>query len=255
MRNALYLNWKCYVGVAEAARLAIVVQEMALAYPKLPLAVTPPAPAIDAVARAVPQRAFRLGAQNVCPQPQGAYTGESAPAALQELGCTFTLVGHSERRHQFCESDALIAQRLAGALRAGLDVVLCVGETEDERARGATDAVLERQLSTALESVGSEMRSHLIIAYEPVWAIGSGTPASLEEISTSHRFILEWLDKSLIGSLPVLYGGSVKDDNIRGIMALPEVAGVLVGSAGAQERALRALCAAASTPRPDAATA
>jgi triosephosphate isomerase (TIM) len=176
-------------------------------------------------------------AQNVHWEPEGAYTGEISAPMLLELGVTGSLVGHSERRQYFGETDETVALRTRAALDAGLRVIACVGETLAERESDETENVLRRQLSVL------EPHAHLVLAYEPVWAIGTGLSATPEMAQEAHAFI-----KSLLGA-PVLYGGSVKPDNAAGLFAQPDVDGALVGGASLDVDSFKAICQTAARIR------
>jgi len=169
-------------------------------------------------------------AQNVHWEPEGAYTGEISASMLLELGVTGSLVGHSERRQYFGETDETVALRTRAALDAGLRVIACVGETLAERESDETENVLRRQLSVL------EPHPHLVLAYEPVWAIGTGLSATPEMAQEAHAFIKSLLDA------PVLYGGSVKPDNAAGLFAQPDVDGALVGGASLDVDSFKAIC-------------
>jgi len=173
-------------------------------------------------------------AQNVHWERQGAFTGEISPPLLLELGVTGSLVGHSERRQWFGETDETVAKRTDAALGAGLHVIACVGETESERERGETEAVLRRQLSVL------EPHPELVLAYEPVWAIGTGRTATPELAQEAHAFIKSILDA------PVLYGGSVKPENAAELLAQPAVDGALVGGASLDVESFKAICETAA---------
>ena len=173
-------------------------------------------------------------AQNVHWEPEGAYTGEISPTMLAGLGVTGSLVGHSERRQYFGESDETVGLRTRGALAAGLDVIACVGETQEQREAGETEGVLRRQLSVL------EPHPRLMLAYEPVWAIGTGLTATPEQAQEAHSFI-----KSLLEA-PVLYGGSVKPDNAAGLLGQPDVDGALVGGASLEADSFTAICQTAA---------
>jgi triosephosphate isomerase len=178
-------------------------------------------------------------AQNTHWEREGPYTGEVSPAMLRELGVGGTLVGHSERRQHFGETDATAARRARGALEAGLDVIACVGETDDEREADETEAVLRRQVESIRDAIADEDRDRLAIAYEPVWAIGTGKTATPELAEEAHRLIKELLD------VPVLYGGSVKPENAADLLAQPSVDGALVGGASLDVLSFAAICEAA----------
>jgi triosephosphate isomerase len=176
-------------------------------------------------------------AQNVHWAPEGAYTGEISAPLLLELGVVGSLVGHSERRQYFGETDETVAQRARAALEAGLEVIACVGETEAERERGETEAVLRRQVSAL-----GDTHANLVIAYEPVWAIGTGKTATPEIAQEAHAFIKE------LHPTAVLYGGSVKPENAAELLALPAVDGALVGGASLDVESFTAICQTAHTP-------
>jgi len=173
-------------------------------------------------------------AQNVHWDAEGAYTGEISPTMLAGLGVTGSLVGHSERRRYFGESDETVGLRTRGALAAGLDVIACVGETQEQREAGETEDVLRRQLSVL------EPHPRLVLAYEPVWAIGTGLTATPEQAQEAHAFIKSLLDA------PVLYGGSVKPDNAAGLLGRPDVDGALVGGASLDVESFTAICQTAA---------
>ncbi|MCB0310547.1 MAG: triose-phosphate isomerase [Bdellovibrionales bacterium] len=175
---------------------------------------------------------FQVGAQNVHWENSGAYTGESSPAMLQELGCTFAIVGHSERRHIFGESDKLVAKRALAAETSPLSIIFCVGETEEERKRGETSEILARQLGALFDQIPSPNRAKFVIAYEPVWAIGSGQVANPADISSAHQVIRDiWRERAKQECPPIAYGGSVSPENFSSIIELPLVAGALIGGA------------------------
>jgi len=173
-------------------------------------------------------------AQNVHWEPEGAYTGEVSAPLLLELGVVGSLVGHSERRQYFGETDETVAKRERAALDAGLRVIACIGETQEERERGETEDVLRRQLSVL------EPHPELVLAYEPVWAIGTGLTATPETAQAAHAFIKSLLDA------PVLYGGSVKPDNAGALLAQPDVDGALVGGASLEVDSFKAICETAA---------
>lgn len=168
---------------------------------------------------------IEIGAQNLHDQQEGAYTGEVSGVLLREIGARFVLVGHSERRHLFQETDEMIGRKFQAAQEAGLLPVLCVGETQEEKASGKEQEVLARQL------LACPLQGEFYLAYEPVWAIGTGKRASVEEICAAHFFIREFVQKEYGICPEVLYGGSVHAENAKELLALPEVDGVLVGGA------------------------
>ena len=180
-------------------------------------------------------------AQNVHWEPEGAYTGEISPPMLLELGVAGALVGHSERRQYFGEHDSAVARRAEGALAAGLGVIACVGETQEERDGGDTETVLRIQVEAIEAACG--VHDRLVLAYEPVWAIGTGRTATRELAQEAHAFIKSLLDR------PVLYGGSVKPDNAAELMAQPDVDGALVGGASLEIESFASICETAARSR------
>lgn len=177
----------------------------------------------------------RLAAQNVCWEEQGAFTGEIAPSMLRELGCTMAIIGHSERRQIFGETDALINQRVAGAMRHGITPVLCFGETLAEREAGQTMTVLERQVRAGLAGIAVTEPANIVLAYEPVWAIGTGKTASEDQAQEAHEFVRNLLgamyEKSIAQQMRILYGGSVNSGNVDALLQQPDIDGALVGGA------------------------
>ncbi len=201
------------------------------------VAIAPPFTALQAVGARLRSATASIGlaAQNVHPEPQGAYTGEVSPVMLSDLGCRYVIVGHSERRRHFGEDDAFINKKLLAALRHGLGPILCVGETLEERRAGRTQGVLERQLRGALAGCPPEGAERLVIAYEPVWAIGTGVAASPDDAQEGARFVRELLrelyGEAVAGRVRVQYGGSVQPGNAYELMVRPDVDGALVGGA------------------------
>jgi triosephosphate isomerase (TIM) len=226
-------NWKMFKGPDETASFCRALREQEL--PEgVDVAVCPPAVSLQAAVQTLADTDLAVCAQNVHWEADGAFTGEISAAMLQELGVYGTLVGHSERRQHFGETDETVAKRAAAALEAGLWVIACVGETEAEREAGETEAVLRRQVSVL------EAHDRLVVAYEPVWAIGTGRTATPEIAQQAHAFVRSLLD------VPVLYGGSVKPDNAAELLALPDVDGALVGGASLDVDSFVAICRAAA---------
>ena len=199
------------------------------------VAVFPPFVYLDEIARCLAGTPIKVGAQNACAEPSGAFTGEVSVAMLRDVGAEVVILGHSERRHVYGEGDELVNRKVHAALAGGLEVILCVGETLDERQAGKTEEVNGRQLAAGLEGVAAEELQRVTIAYEPVWAIGTGhtaTPAQAGEVHAYLRGLLSGLyDQSLAEAVRIQYGGSVKPDNISELMAVPNVDGALVGGA------------------------
>jgi triosephosphate isomerase len=228
-------NWKMHKTTEEARLLA---EQVAAATPKAAdreVLLAPPYTALGAVSEAVKGTDIIVAGQNVCWEEQGAFTGEISPAMLKDMGATAAIVGHSERRQIFMESDEMINQRLLGGLNQGLTMLLCIGETLEERESDQTLAVLERQIRAGLAEVSSALMNQVVIAYEPVWAIGTGRTASTEQAQEAHAFIrklaTDLYEKDIADGLRILYGGSVKPANVDELMAQPDIDGALVGGA------------------------
>jgi triosephosphate isomerase len=247
MRRALVAgNWKMYGSRAMAARL---VADVAAAAPaEVDVAVLPPFPYIAALAEQHSGTRLAFGAQDLSAHAEGAYTGEVSGAMLKDIGCTFVLAGHSERRQYHAESDDLVALKFVVAQAAGLVPILCVGETLAERDSGATEAVIARQLDAVIARAGIDTFSACVLAYEPVWAIGTGRTATPDQAQAVHRFIrnkLAGLDGTIAGSLRILYGGSVKPSNAAELFGQPDVDGGLIGGASLVAQDFLAICFAA----------
>ena len=201
---------------------------------KASLVVFPPSIFLYKVAELIDGSAISLGAQNVCDEETGAYTGELSAAMLQESGCRYALVGHSERRALYRETDELVAKRFSMALESGLTPVLCIGETLDERENGETEAVVARQIDAVLKRQGIEVFNNSVIAYEPVWAIGTGKVATPEQAQAVHQFIrakLAVLDANIAARVQILYGGSMNPGNASDLLTQPDIDGGLIGGA------------------------
>jgi triosephosphate isomerase len=228
-------NWKMNTTLAEAKALAAGVGKGVGTNTAVDVAVFPPFPWLLPVAEAIKGSAVALGAQNVYSEPKGAFTGEVSPAMLAECGCEYVIIGHSERRHVLGEPDGAINHKVHTALEAGLHVILCIGETLAERQRNLQERVFQRQVYAATAGLTDEQFARLTLAYEPVWAIGTGhtaTPEQAQQAQSNIRGRLASLygDK-IAGSLPILYGGSVTAENAGGLLAQPDVDGALVGGA------------------------
>jgi triosephosphate isomerase len=228
-------NWKMFKGAHQAREFAAQIRTLGDRAPGVDVVVCPPYVSLEATVHGLgPDSAVRVFAQSVHWELEGAFTGEIAPAMLLELGVKGSIVGHSERRQHFGETDETVARRCAAALEAGLEVIACVGETEAEREAGETEAVLARQVAAIPRD------ERLVIAYEPVWAIGTGRTATPEIAQEAHAFV-----KSLHDA-PVLYGGSVKPENAALLLGLPDVDGALVGGASLEAASFEAICLAAA---------
>lgn len=228
-------NWKMHLTRAEAVALASAVAATSQGLTDREVMIAPPFTALAAVKEAVAGSPVKVAAQNVGWEKEGAFTGEVSPPMLLDIGAEMVIIGHSERRHVFGEDNAMINRRLRAALQFGLTPVLCVGETLAEREAGNTFKVIEEQLAQGLAEVTAEEMEKVVVAYEPVWAIGTGKTASNEQAQEVHAFIRQLLtrfyEKTLADLIRILYGGSVKPDNVDSLMAQPDIDGVLVGGA------------------------
>jgi triosephosphate isomerase len=242
-------NWKMHGTVAEAQRRAEAVARRAAALPTVELLVCPPFVHLPAVAAALAGTPVAWGAQDCAAFPDGAYTGEISAAMLCDLGCRYCLVGHSERRHLLRETDAEVAEKFFRALDGGLTPILCVGETLAEREAGTTEAVLRRQLAAVLARVPATEFGAVAIAYEPVWAIGTGRTATPEQAEAAHAFlrgeIAAAADAQVAAGVRLLYGGSVKAANAAGLFRQPNIDGGLVGGASLDAEEFQGIAAAA----------
>jgi triosephosphate isomerase (TIM) len=232
-------NWKMNGSQADCLDLARKVSRGVESKPApVQVVVAPPFTALAAVGKALRDSKVQLAAQNCHWQLSGAFTGEVSPSMLKELDCEFVILGHSERRHIFHESDDMIAQKIAPVIAQGMRPILCVGETLEERQSQQTFEIIERQLQSALKGLGNDAIGNIEIAYEPVWAIGTGQNATPEQIHEVHTYIRRFVN-TLFGAsnsngMRILYGGSVKPDNVAMIAAIDEVNGLLVGGASLQ---------------------
>jgi triosephosphate isomerase (TIM) len=226
-------NWKMFKGVGEARAFV----EEFTAPQGVDVVLCPSFPALQVVA----ESGLTAYAQNVHWAPEGAFTGEVSAQMLLELDVRGSIVGHSERRQHFGESDETVARRTVAALEAGLGVIACVGESEEERESGQTELVLRLQVESIRDAVGAHER--LVIAYEPVWAIGTGKTASPEQAQDAHAFIKDLVD------VPVLYGGSVKPENADELLSQADVDGALVGGASLELDSFTAICQSAASIR------
>jgi triosephosphate isomerase len=232
-------NWKMHGDQAQCASLA---RQIVRALRRQPVnaevVLAPPFTALNAVHHCLSGSPVKLAAQNCHWESQGAYTGEISPVMLREFGCAYVIVGHSERRHLFHESDAMIARKLKSLSSQGMRAILCVGETLDERQAKKTTRVIRRQLRIALKGLSKTDIANNEIAYEPVWAIGTGQNARPKQISQVHRQIrnclITWFGSSAGKQARILYGGSVKPENVESLVAVEEIGGFLVGGASLQ---------------------
>ncbi len=228
-------NWKMNKTVGEAIDLIRELKRDISEVKDVEVAVAPPFTALHAVHKELEGSSIRLAAQNLYWEEKGAFTGEISPLMLKEVGCQYVIIGHSERRQFFGESDETVNRRIKAALAQGLKVIFCSGETLAEREEAKTFAVIERQVSGGLKGLGDKELRNVTIAYEPVWAIGTGKTATPEQAEEVHRFIRGKVDqlfsRKVSEEIRIQYGGSVTPDNIKKLMNQPDIDGALVGGA------------------------
>jgi triosephosphate isomerase (TIM) len=228
-------NWKMHKTAAEGADLVREINLAVAQETEVGVCVCPPFTALEAAAKELGESNVQLGAQNMYPKSEGAYTGEISPVMLRSLFCTFVILGHSERREYFGETDAFINQKVLAALESNLKPILCVGETDAQREAGETVAVIKAQLEGGLAEVDNDSADMLVIAYEPVWAIGTGKTATPEMAQEVHGMIRAWLRQrfcdAVASKIRILYGGSMKPNNAADLLDQPDIDGGLIGGA------------------------
>lgn len=228
-------NWKMYKTPSEAARLVQALKVKVVNIRQTEMVVCPPFVSLAAVRDGLASSNVKLGAQNIFWENEGAFTGEISAPMLIDAGCQYVIIGHSERRQYFHETNVSVNRRLKAALASGLEVIFCVGETLQQRDGGTTFQVIGTQLLEGLQDIPSESMQHVVVAYEPVWAIGTGRNASPEQAQEAHRFIRDKIADSysrpVADHLRILYGGSVKPANADELLRQPDVDGALVGGA------------------------
>jgi len=228
-------NWKMNKTVGEAVDLVREVKKAISGFKEVEVAVAPPFTALYAVHRELEGSPIHLAAQNLYWEEKGAFTGEISPLMLKEVGCDYVIIGHSERRQYFGETDETVNRRIKAALAHNLKVIFCVGETLKEREEGKTFSVIERQIEGGLKGLGEKELRDIVIAYEPVWAIGTGKTATPEQAEEAHRFVRGKVEKlysrKVSEEMRIQYGGSVTPENIKGLMNQPNIDGALVGGA------------------------
>jgi triosephosphate isomerase len=241
-------NWKMHGSRAENAEL---IEALLLGLPgqtPVEIAVCPPFVYLWETARLLKSSSIALGSQSVCAEALGAFTGEVSASMLKDVGCRYVIVGHSERRAIYKEDDALVARKFLAAQSQGLIPILCVGETLEERERGQTMQVVSRQLTAVLDLAGATALRTAVIAYEPVWAIGTGKnamPAQAQEVHAHIRTAIAGRDAKIAADVRILYGGSVKAANAHELFAMPDVDGGLVGGASLKADEFLKICACA----------
>ena len=228
-------NWKLHKTLSESSNL---VAELILAVAgnqDVDIVVAPVYTALGKVAETIAGSNVKLAAQNCYPEPQGAFTGEVSPPLLKDVGCQYVIIGHSERRQLFGDTDELVNNKAHALAETGLGIIFCIGETLEERETDRMFDVLRRQIRLGLKNLSTEQMTDVVVAYEPVWAIGTGVTASDEQAQEAHAFIrsllVELYDEQTANATRIIYGGSVKPSNVDSLMSQPDVDGALVGGA------------------------
>jgi len=240
-------NWKMNGSKASAAELLAGIKAGMGAIRKTEVLVCPPFPYLAMACEALAGTGGAVGAQDACTEASGAYTGEVAAPMIKDVGCTYVILGHSERRQYYGETDSIIAKKYAQALAAGLTPILCVGETLAERERGETQSVVARHLDGVMETAGVEAIARGVIAYEPVWAIGTGMTATPEQAQEVHAFLRSRVaakSAKVAAGVRILYGGSMKPDNALELMSQADIDGGLIGGASLKASDFLAICQA-----------
>lgn len=241
-------NWKMNSSRYEARALLESIKQGANALSGIDIAVFPAFVYLETCEEILADSLVAWGGQNLYLGKSGAFTGEISGAMLVDYGCQYVLVGHSERRQLFREDVNLVAAKFKAAQQFGLQPVLCVGETMEQREEGQTENIIQQQLASVVEAASIDAFRHAVIAYEPVWAIGTGLTATPEQAQTVHAFIRTVLAKyhpEIAEGVRILYGGSVKPDNAKGLFAMPDIDGALVGGASLETKGFLAICQAA----------
>ncbi len=228
-------NWKMHKTIAEAQSFVRSIQEKTGPLEDREVVIAPVFTALKAVRDLLTVKGYMLSAQNCYWEEKGAFTGEVSPGMLKDLGCNYTILGHSERRQIFLETDEMVRKKTAAVFKAGILPIVCVGEVLDQREQGKTFDVVGTQVTEALAALDVDQAARVVVAYEPVWAIGTGKTATPEQAPEVHAFIrgrLEsLLNKEVANKVRILYGGSVKPDNVDALMSEPDIDGALVGGA------------------------
>ncbi|HED33408.1 MAG TPA: triose-phosphate isomerase [Gammaproteobacteria bacterium] len=241
-------NWKMNGSSESVKQLIAGIKDGMGAVNSAEVVVCPPAVYISRVSGAADGSAIKVGAQNICDEDSGAFTGEISGTMLKEVGCEYAIIGHSERRALYGESDELVAKRFAAARRNGLKPIFCIGETLEERESGVTNEVCARQIDAVIALEGVDALADGVIAYEPVWAIGTGKTASPEQAQEVHAFIrgkIAELSSEVAEGLRILYGGSMNPGNAQELIGQPDIDGGLIGGASLKAEDFLAICQAA----------
>lgn len=228
-------NWKMFTNAASGEQLAAAVVKEVGQETRVRVALCPPFPYLSRIVQVAKGSQVAVGAQNLYPEKEGAFTGEVSPGMLVDVGCQYCIVGHSERRHGLGESDFFLNRKVHAGLAAGLKIILCIGETLKEREAQQTEKVLDFQVTAGLVGITADMLKNITLAYEPVWAIGTGKNATPEQAQEAHAFIRrrvgQIVGQAAAEQLIIQYGGSVKPDNAATLLGQPDVDGALVGGA------------------------
>lgn len=236
-------------SLSQAQALIDGIKQGASAYPDIDILVCPPFVHLALAQQLLAKSSVLLGAQNLYLGAQGAFTGEVSGAMLKDVGCQYVLVGHSERRSLFHDDLPLVAEKFKAAQQAGLIPILCVGETRAEREAGQTESVIKTQLQSVIDAAGMNAFQKAVVAYEPVWAIGTGLTATPEQAQAVHAFIRQLfaqINVDIAQTIRILYGGSMKPDNAASLLAMTDIDGGLIGGASLDPKSFLAICAAAS---------
>ncbi|MBU4312811.1 MAG: triose-phosphate isomerase [Candidatus Omnitrophica bacterium] len=228
-------NWKMHKTVQESIDIGVGLKRKFYTFSEADIVICPPFTALSKVSAVIMDSAIMLGAQDMYWESEGAFTGEISPSMLKDAGCRYVIIGHSERRHIFGETDEAVNKKLKVALKHGMVPIMCIGEKLEERDHGMTFEVLEKQLGRGLKDFAKDEAVRVVIAYEPVWAIGTGRTATPQQAQEAHKFIRDFIertyDKEAAAKIRIQYGGSVKPGNIAQLMAQEDVDGALVGGA------------------------
>lgn len=238
-------NWKLYKSTVEALDLVSGLIPLVRNTSGVEIVVAPVFTVLSNVSGALAGTNINLSAQDCFWEEEGAYTGEVSPRMLRDAGCSHVIIGHSERRQYFCETDETVNRKIRAALNEGLIVLFCIGETLAEREADKTFVILKKQISAGLAGISRDQLANIIVAYEPVWAIGTGRTATDAQAQETHSFIREFLsglyDNETSDNIRILYGGSVKPENIKGLMTQPDIDGALVGGASLKAESFAAI--------------
>jgi len=240
-------NWKMHGSLVQVKHLITDIKSHLAFFTTIDVAVLPASIYLSLVHELIANTSLLLGAQNLYLGKDGAFTGEVSGPMLRDVGCTYVLVGHSERRSIFHEGLDLVAEKFKAAQAAGLTPILCLGETQAQREKGETEQVLSHQLNAVIEAAGIDAFQQAIIAYEPVWAIGTGLTATPEQAQEVHAFIRQLIRKNkvdLASTIRILYGGSMKAENAASLLAMPDIDGGLIGGASLNAQSFLAICEA-----------